>query len=70
MNLMSRYNASQVSTNAISDASKKTDKYEAKISKQGSVLTNQVATLNTPTNLAPVKNITDYTQQVFQEAVK
>ena len=70
MGILNKYNSSQTTTNAVSDASKKATKYDATILKKGSSLVSQVTSPTAATSLAPAGGVQDYTQQVFQEAVK
>lgn len=70
MNILNRYNTAQTTTNAVSDVSKNTTKYDATLLTQGSALVKQVTSLTAPTSLAPTGGAQDYTEQVFKEAVQ
>jgi hypothetical protein len=70
MSILSKYNSSQATTNAVSDASKNTTKYEDAILKQGSSVLKQATSPTAPSGLAPIGGAQDYTEQVFKETVQ
>lgn len=69
MSLISKYNKSQINTNAVSDTLKNQSKYSNKVVDKGSEVVKQADNPNKLTILGKNKLSTNYTQEVFQDSL-